>query len=60
VQQKALCPAGLAASFTAGSVILLPKQELCIKARGKVRVNCAFNAATTDDTDGWLTGLEFV
>jgi hypothetical protein len=59
-QQKAVCPANLAASFVAGSVILLPKQELRIEARGKVRINCGFNAATANNSDGSLTGLEFV
>lgn len=59
-QNKAVCPANLAASQGAGSIILLPKASKEIRACGKVRVNCAFNAATANNADGALTALEYV
>jgi hypothetical protein len=59
-QPKAVSPGNLPASLTAGSIILLPKAEKRIDARGKVRVNCAFNALTANNADGTLTALEFV
>jgi hypothetical protein len=59
-QLKAIAPGNLAASLIAGSIILLPKAEKRIDARGKVRVNCAFNALTANNSDGALTALEFV
>lgn len=60
VQNKAICPANLAASQGAGSIILLPKASKQINAFGKVRVNCGFNAATANNADGSLSWLEFV
>jgi hypothetical protein len=59
-QNKAVCPANLAASQGAGSIILLPKASKEIRAFGKVRMNCGFNAATANNSDGSLTWLEYV
>jgi hypothetical protein len=59
-QNKAIAPANLAASLTAGSIILLPKSEKRIDARGKVRINCGFNALTANNSDGSLSVLQFV
>jgi hypothetical protein len=59
-QNKAIAPANLAASLTAGSIILLPKSEKRIDARGKVRINCGFNALTANNGDGTLSALQFV
>ena len=59
-QNKAVCPANLAASQGAGSIILLPKAQKQINAFGKVRVNCGFKAQTANNGDGSLTWLEFV
>ena len=59
-QNKAVCPANLAASQGAGSIILLPKQSKQINAFGKVRINCGFNAQTANNGDGTLSWLEFV
>jgi hypothetical protein len=59
-QNKAIAPANLAASLTAGSIILLPKSQKQINAFGKVRINCGFNALTANNSDGALTALQFV
>jgi hypothetical protein len=59
-QNKAVCPANLAASQGAGSILLLPKSQKQINAFGKVRVNCGFNAQTANNGDGSLSWLEFV
>lgn len=59
-QNKAVAPANLAASQGAGSIIILPKAQKEIRAFGKVRVNCGFNAQTANNGDGSLSWLEFV
>ncbi len=59
-QNKAVCPANLAASQGAGSIIIVPKAQKEIRACGKVRINCGFNAATANNADGTLTALEYV
>jgi hypothetical protein len=59
-QNKAIAPANLAASLTAGSIILLPKSQKQINAFGKVRINCGFNSLTANNSDGALTALQFV
>jgi hypothetical protein len=59
-QLKWVAPGNLAASQGAGSIAILPKDQKEIRARGKVRVNCAFNALTANNGDGTLTALEYV
>jgi hypothetical protein len=59
-QNKGIAPANLSASLSAGSIIVLPKDQKQINASGKVRVNCGFNAMTANASDGALTALEFV
>lgn len=59
-QNKGISPGNLAASIGAGSIIVLPKDQKEIRAFGKVRMNCAFNACTANNADGTLTALEYV
>jgi hypothetical protein len=53
-------PANLAAVAGAGSRQVLPGQELRIKAQGRVRVNCGFNAIAASAGAHSLTVLEFL
>jgi hypothetical protein len=57
---KGFSPANLVASIGAGSIVLPPQTTKLIRARGKVRVNCGFNAVTQSNADGTATALEFV
>lgn len=59
-QRKWISPGNLAASAGAGSIAILAKAEKEILARGKVRINCAFNAVTENNADGALAALEYV
>lgn len=56
----AVCPANLDASISAGSWIILPGQERRILAKGRVRVNCAWNAIAAAGIANKLTILEFL
>ena len=57
---KFVCPANLAAVHGAGSWTILPGETKQIIARGKVRVNCAWNGLTTSNGDPDLTILEML
>ena len=59
-QLKWISPGNLAAVQGAGSIAILPAGELEIRAFGKVRLNCAFNALTANNADPSLTALEYV
>jgi hypothetical protein len=56
----AVSPSNLAAVIGAGSIVILPGQELRIPAKGRVRVNCAFNAIAASGANHSLTVLEFL
>lgn len=60
IYYKGFAPGNLAASIGAGSIVLAPQATKLIRATGKVRVNCAFNAVTQSGADGTATALEFI
>jgi hypothetical protein len=60
VANKYVCPANLAASVGAGSWTILPGQQRMIIARGRVRVNCAWNGLSANNADPDLTILEML
>jgi hypothetical protein len=55
-----VCPANLVALIGAGSLTILPGQEKRILAKGRVRVNCGFNAIAQGGSNNDLTILEFL
>lgn len=55
-----VCPANLGASTGAGSVTLLPGQSKTIRARGRIRVNCGWNACSESLNNNTLTILEYL
>lgn len=57
---KGIAPGNLPASMGAGSVVLLPKGQLEIRAGGKIRCGSAFSAVTDIGNDGTLTALEYL
>lgn len=58
--RKWIAPGNLAASAGAGSIAILPAGQKEIRAFGKVRLNCAFNAVTENNADPTLLALEYV
>jgi hypothetical protein len=56
----AVSPANIPAVAGAGGRLILPGQELRIKAEGRVRVNCGFNAIAASGANHSLTILEFL
>lgn len=56
----AVCPSNLSAVIGAGSIVILPGAEKRIVARGRIRVNCAWNAIAATGSANSLTILEFV
>lgn len=57
---KGIAPGNIGASIGAGSIVLLPQSSKEIRARGKVRLNCAFNAVTQNNADPNLTVLTYI
>jgi hypothetical protein len=57
---KYVCPANLAAAQGAGSWAILPGDTKQIIARGRVRVNCAWNGLTASGGDPALSIMEFL
>jgi hypothetical protein len=55
-----VCPANLTAVAGAGSMTVLPGGEKRIVAKGRVRVNCAWNAIAAQGSGNSLTILEFL
>lgn len=53
-------PANIPAAIGAGSRLILPGQELRLKAEGRVRINCGFNAFAQSGNNHSLTILEFL
>jgi len=57
---KGIAPGNIAAAIGAGSIVLLPQASKEIRARGKIRINCAFNAVTANNADPDLTLLTYL
>lgn len=55
-----VCPANLTAIAGAGSVTVLPGQMKEMRARGRIRVNCGWNAIAASGSNRPLTILEYL
>jgi hypothetical protein len=60
IYAKGIAPGNIAAAIGAGSIVLLPQASKEIRARGKIRINCAFNGVTQNNADPNLTLLTYL